>query len=103
MRNIHLLDDGNYVISEDNCWRPGSYVTRTAAAVAFSLSDETLQAVQDEKNKAAGGKGGLITMDDLMQYTEIKCGTCVDIDTVVCDECCAAFPEQKNLKWRPAS
>lgn len=57
--------DGGYVISSRQVWVPGVYESYSAAHYAFQFSDEVLQRIQDEANKAAGGQGGVITMNAL--------------------------------------
>lgn len=56
---------GGFVIAENGVWLPGSYATHEAAARAFDLPDDQLQALQDAANERAGGVGGVITAEDL--------------------------------------
>lgn len=61
---------GGYSISTDQVWRPGHYESIAAAHLAFELSDEVLQRLQDEANTANGGKDGVLTFDVLMAAME---------------------------------
>jgi hypothetical protein len=69
---IHRTDDNTFVISNNQIWFPGSYATEGAAWYAFTLPVKSLQRIQDEANKRAGGKGGIITYDDLVMGYAIK-------------------------------
>jgi hypothetical protein len=47
---IRLTEDGCFVISAYNCWRPGVYATERAARYAFRFDDRDLQKLQNELN-----------------------------------------------------
>lgn len=54
-RRITVFDDDACVIAEADCWRPGVYEDRAAAAMAFGLEDEALVQLQAAANDHAGG------------------------------------------------
>lgn len=68
---IHELDSGlvcgggGFVISEADCWRPGSYSTKAAAEYAFKFEDDDLQRLQDKKSP------GFITLFDLFDLESL--------------------------------
>lgn len=64
---IYKTDSGAYVISSHEVWLPGSYACERGARLAFRLPDERLRALQDVANDRAGGTGGDITYDDVLQ------------------------------------
>jgi hypothetical protein len=54
-RKIHTVPDTNsFVISECDCWRPGSYDSMTAAEYAFQFRDEELERLQQLRNQDSG-------------------------------------------------
>lgn len=57
--------DGAFTISSGSTWVPGVFATRGAAHYAFRFTDETLTMLQKQANDRAGGKGGVITIEDL--------------------------------------
>jgi hypothetical protein len=62
---IHKTDNGTFVISSHHCWLPGIFEDERSARWAFRFPDEVLERLQREANVRAGGKGGVITHDDL--------------------------------------
>lgn len=45
---IQKTDNGLYVISSRQVWKPGVYATEGAARYAFRFDDEILQSIQDK-------------------------------------------------------
>lgn len=62
---IRRLDDGTYVISAYGVWVAGVYEDARTARWAFRFSEETLDRLQRQANRRAGGTGGTITWGDL--------------------------------------
>ena len=56
---IHKIDNTTYSLSEDDCWRPGSFTSREAAEAARNVPDEVLIALTKVCD------GGQISVDDL--------------------------------------
>jgi hypothetical protein len=63
-RSIYKAGE-EFVISEDEVWLPGCYETRVVAERAFKFRSDALNALQERKNREAGGSGGVITSHDL--------------------------------------
>lgn len=56
-----------FAISAYQAWCPGVYETESAANYAFRFDDDDLSALQDRKDREAGGTGGVITTEDLRE------------------------------------
>lgn len=50
---IYAVEDGEFVISSYQVWRPGVYESRRAANYAFRFDDRVLQQLQDNVKPAA--------------------------------------------------
>jgi len=63
---IQRVDGDCYVISEGGTWLPGCYENQVVAGLAFDLSCDTLQKLQDTANNRCPDKvGGVITEADV--------------------------------------
>ena len=56
---IHKVDEQTFVISDGDCWRPGSFTTREAARLGENVPDDVLSALTKVCDE------GRIAMDDL--------------------------------------
>lgn len=67
--------EGQFVISSNQVWVPGCYATKRAANYAFRFKNEDLSRLQDAANKRVGGKGGVITFEDLQEFSKAHLNT----------------------------
>lgn len=64
--------NGSFVISTGKRSLPGSYESERAARYAFKFSYEILDKLQDKANQRNGGKGGVISLEDLQKERSRK-------------------------------
>lgn len=68
---IHSVEDG-FVISSGGSWRTGVYEDERTAKYAFRFTDAELYRLQQAANARNGGRGGIITYDDLKALAKSK-------------------------------
>lgn len=66
---IRKTDDGSYVVSSNQCWRPGVFADERAARYSFRFSDEEVEAIQHHKNATDDSP---ITFEDLQQLRKLS-------------------------------
>jgi hypothetical protein len=64
---VYRNDDGNFVISAYQCWRPGCYESERAAKYAFRFSDKELKELQESVNP-----NGVITFEMLQEKRKMR-------------------------------
>ncbi len=62
---IYKTDSGDFAISANQCWRPGSYEDERTAKYAFRFSDADLKELQSSVNP-----GGTITFKMLQDKAQ---------------------------------
>lgn len=62
---IYETDDGNFVISDEGGWLPGSYDTIETARYALEMDSDLLVDLRDRINQTRPPENRVITLDDL--------------------------------------
>lgn len=64
----HRLEDGTYVISARQVWRPGCFENKLAAWHGQRLTDSEIQELQNRAILRDGPNKGVITLDDIREW-----------------------------------